>query len=794
MKLTYCFFSLIFMLLMCDYLSLAPETGNPLDHPPVISVMADTTVKINDAVTLHAEASDPNGTVKSFEWALSGSDDWHSTGKGEYALQWGISDTGVRIIHVRAVDNEGVKSSVDSVTVTVNLCAPLLNRVADMTVKQHDTASFTLSASDTNAGGIVKKYYYKTGPGGWIDSSTTGDSFRMVNPDGGSVKIVWGAQDNDGVLVTDSFTLLFNRIPALPSMATPLNGAEAVWASSDASTGSITFAFSASDPDGEALTYTLFLGKDTANLVKVYQGQGTSFTASSLDTTATYHWRLTATDPAGQTASATGMFLTGKIDPIPEDGLVAYYPFNGNAKDESGNGNDGVVAGEVSLTKDRFGVSGRAYAFNGSRSYIRADAGSLPARERTVSLWFSAVSVANKPVFLAYGGGACGTSWFMSYGSYVVNSGYYISSHCGVNTLSSKAIEPPGTVWHHLVASTCTLGTRIYLDDSLIASNSSFITNTLVSGRDLSIGVDVNSSGKAPYTDANVGYFNGSIDDIRIYDRALSEQEIHMLFIEGESDGSSLDSPALTVWGIDSSRIAAQWNGVPGAVSYTLESADDEAGPFSQCYQGSGIAFIHRDLTADRQKWYRVKAADAQRVSAWSTVMEATANYTAGYWRANCITNGGFETRGSGWIFFVNPDSGAAGTVSYPDTGAKEGTRFCRITVTGVASNAEQNNWHVQLQDPVWKSVIGREYDLSFRAKADSNSRTIQVAVQGDGSDKYAYREGETVNLSNDWRQFHYRYVSDVGGVDALSFFFYCGYETGVYDFDDVVVKELTLP
>src|SRR6185369_7798425 len=52
-----------------------------------------------------------------------------------------------------------------------------------------------------------------------------------------------------------------------------------------------------------------------------------------------------------------------------ETGLVASYSFSGNARDESGNGNDGVVHG-ATLTTDRFGNSNSAYTFNGSSSYI----------------------------------------------------------------------------------------------------------------------------------------------------------------------------------------------------------------------------------------------------------------------------------------------------------------------------------------------------------------------------------------------------------------------------------------
>jgi len=52
------------------------------------------------------------------------------------------------------------------------------------------------------------------------------------------------------------------------------------------------------------------------------------------------------------------------------NGLVAYYPFNGNANDESGKGNNGTVEG-AALVEDRFGNADRAYFFDGD-DYINA--------------------------------------------------------------------------------------------------------------------------------------------------------------------------------------------------------------------------------------------------------------------------------------------------------------------------------------------------------------------------------------------------------------------------------------
>ena len=69
-------------------------------------------------------------------------------------------------------------------------------------------------------------------------------------------------------------------------------------------------------------------------------------------------------------------------------GLVAYYPFNGNANDESGNGNNGTVYG-ASLTKDRWGNPNAAYEFDGNSNYIIIHSSAKPIGDNsfTLSLW-----------------------------------------------------------------------------------------------------------------------------------------------------------------------------------------------------------------------------------------------------------------------------------------------------------------------------------------------------------------------------------------------------------------------
>lgn len=73
--------------------------------------------------------------------------------------------------------------------------------------------------------------------------------------------------------------------------------------------------------------------------------------------------------------------------------LVLFLPFNGNANDESGNGNNGTVTG-AALTQDRFGVGGQAYSFNGTDNFITIpDNPNLFSDELTISWWYKMTEI-----------------------------------------------------------------------------------------------------------------------------------------------------------------------------------------------------------------------------------------------------------------------------------------------------------------------------------------------------------------------------------------------------------------
>jgi hypothetical protein len=81
------------------------------------------------------------------------------------------------------------------------------------------------------------------------------------------------------------------------------------------------------------------------------------------------------------------------------DGLVAYYPFNGNADDESGNDNNGIVYG-ASLTEDRFGNEDQAYSFDGLNDFIVINS-NFPLKKVSVSVWIKPNTTAKKDLFFS---------------------------------------------------------------------------------------------------------------------------------------------------------------------------------------------------------------------------------------------------------------------------------------------------------------------------------------------------------------------------------------------------------
>ncbi len=227
---------------------------------------------------------------------------------------------------------------------------------------------------------------------------------------------------------------------------------------------------------------------------------------------------------------------------LPANGLVAWYPFNGNANDESGNGNHGVVNG-ATLTADRSGNGNSAYLFNGINNNI-VSTPDLPASNspRTISLWTKTnSSSAGLMSAAAYGSGAGG---YVIFPAFILNSNgkYYFESGSSSNQLFSESSVSDNN-WHQITLTYSGQNTpvRMYVDGVL---NASSVNLDLITENSPFV------IGSASWADL---WFSGIIDDIAIYNRALTQEEITALYSgtssnnNGGGSGSTAGTPAASV-------------------------------------------------------------------------------------------------------------------------------------------------------------------------------------------------------------------------------------------------------
>ena len=232
------------------------------------------------------------------------------------------------------------------------------------------------------------------------------------------------------------------------------------------------------------------------------------------------------------------------------NGLVAYYPFNGNANDASGNGNNGQALSAV-LTTDRFGISGHAYQFNGvnadilaaNQSYLSFPNGG----DLTISIWATLNSMPSSVMHLIGmdNGAFDNPKWLLDYGQlalpppFVGPSNYVHFIVTGAKGdgqayfLQSTLYTPALGTWHQYVVSKEGSDYALYIDGLKTSGATNYMNDAGV----VRVGVTgpsaIPSGITAPLSMGEAegaGWLDGKLDDVRIYNRALSAAEVQQLY------------------------------------------------------------------------------------------------------------------------------------------------------------------------------------------------------------------------------------------------------------------------
>jgi uncharacterized protein (TIGR02145 family) len=231
---------------------------------------------------------------------------------------------------------------------------------------------------------------------------------------------------------------------------------------------------------------------------------------------------------------------------VPTSGLVGWWGFNGNAQDGSGNGNHGTVNG-ATLTTDRFGNSNTALnqALDGSHVRTQSVISNSP-NNFTISLWVNPRQIDSVKTQSITGGEGYGVMSVIhpahgsNWGSQSNNAGVGINigtnqiqivEHTHLFVASPLVYSAQLTGWHHIVVVYEQHVPKLFVDGNLVATGlQSNIQSVHPSSGFCSV---YNQSGFGSSFNPNgspVGNFKGKFDDIGIWNRVLTQQEITNLY------------------------------------------------------------------------------------------------------------------------------------------------------------------------------------------------------------------------------------------------------------------------
>lgn len=284
----------------------------------------------------------------------------------------------------------------------------------------------------------------------------------------------------------------------------------------------------ANDPDNDILTYSW---ESTGGSII---GSGASILWKAPNTVGTFTVSCSIEDGnGGQAIKATSLIVVAPL------GLVAYYPFDGNADDKSGNNNLGIVNG-ATLAHDRNNNPNSAYSFDGVDDYI--DIGNPTVLqiggEITLSAWVNYNEFDSFSGIISKGLMYNGTEWQGAYALGVAQNNkkafFEVKTELSNRRFIRSDFVLSTNIWY-FIAGTFTPGDalRIYVDGQLegvlnVVDSQIFHTTTW-NNNDIRIG---DSQQSLIHPTRFPGFLNGRIDDVRIYNRALSEKEIVDIFQE----------------------------------------------------------------------------------------------------------------------------------------------------------------------------------------------------------------------------------------------------------------------
>ncbi len=265
---------------------------------------------------------------------------------------------------------------------------------------------------------------------------------------------------------------------------------------------------------------------------------GTYFFPGSIDEVRVYSRALSASEiqqlyrqnntATGQTSAVSGN-TSGLVGHWTLDGAQTNWNTN-TTKDSSGRGNTGTLTSLATTTAPVSGKVGQAMKFNGSTSEVIVPAHSslnFGGSAITVSAWVNPASLSSTYHAVTASRSGCGgtnLNWQL-YAKQDTNgpsfSVYNGGAGSGTALVATSSSPLPLNTWSHLTGTFDGTTTRLYINGILVASGTNGAQSTMNT-----VAAPLTIGREGPCT----GWFNGKIDDVRVYSRTLSATEVLQLY------------------------------------------------------------------------------------------------------------------------------------------------------------------------------------------------------------------------------------------------------------------------
>jgi Concanavalin A-like lectin/glucanases superfamily len=250
----------------------------------------------------------------------------------------------------------------------------------------------------------------------------------------------------------------------------------------------------------------------------------------SVSPTTTTTYTLTSISNACGVGTTSGSAVI-TVSVFPQ--LLACYKFDGNAQDSKGT-NHGTVNG-ATLTTDRFGKANAAYSFNGTSNYIAIPGASLAPAEYTYAAWVNANTLNDySQTILSVGwygadqvlalSNTTGTTPNWNFFSYIYYAAAPIPQVSSTNNATANK-------WHFVVATRTLNELKLYIDGQIVGTTSSTGVPPLYA---TPIGGAIGARSRT-----DIQFFNGKIDDVKIYNGALTADDVTLLYNEEQGECSA---------------------------------------------------------------------------------------------------------------------------------------------------------------------------------------------------------------------------------------------------------------